>query len=119
MDKKLIGAWGEELALKCYRKNKYFPVAMGYTTRFGEIDLIVENREYIVFAEVKLRKNNNFAEAREFVNAVKIRRIKTTAEIWLSKNETDKQPRFDVVEIYAPDGLKTTKPVVNIIKNAF
>ena len=119
MNTKLKGAWGEELALKQYKKAGFKPVAMCYTTRFGEIDLIVENKNYIVFAEVKMRKSDNFAKAREFVDQGKIRRVRTTAEIWLGENETEKQPRFDVVEVYAPDGIKTANPVVNIIEDAF
>ena len=94
-------------------------MALGYRTRHGEIDIIVENKEYIVFAEVKLRKSADFASAREFVDSNKQRRIRTTAEIWLSENETEKQPRFDVVEIYAPDGINTKNPNVTIIEDAF
>lgn len=119
MNTKLLGAWGESLALEEYKKRRYKPVAAGYRTRFGEIDIIVENRRYIVFAEVKLRKSGSFAAAREYVNGGKIRRIKTTAELWLACHETEKQPRFDVVEIYAPDGMNTGKPEINIIENAF
>ncbi len=119
MNNKLLGAWGEELALKAYVKQRYKPVALGYRTRHGEIDIIAENKDYIVFAEVKLRKNDDFAAAREFVDSRKCQKIKTTAEIWLSENETDKQPRFDVVEIYAPFGTETKKPEINIIENAF
>ncbi|MBQ4040402.1 MAG: YraN family protein [Oscillospiraceae bacterium] len=119
MNTRLLGAWGEEVALKHYKKLKFKPVALGYRTRHGEIDIIVENKEYIVFAEVKLRKSADFAAAREFVDSNKQRRIRTTAEIWLSENETEKQPRFDVVEIYAPDGINTKNPNVTIIENAF
>ena len=119
MSTRLLGAWGEEIALKYYKKLKFKPVALGYRTRYGEIDVIVENKEYIVFAEVKLRKSADFAAAREFVDANKQRRIRTTAEIWLSENETDKQPRFDVVEIYAPDGVSTKNPNITVIENAF
>lgn len=119
MNTKLLGAWGEEIALDYYKKQKYKPVALGYRTRHGEIDVIVQNKTYIVFAEVKLRKNADFAAAREFVDLKKQQRLRTTAEIWLSNNETEKQPRFDVVEIYAPMGINTKKPVVTVIENAF
>ena len=119
MNTRLLGAWGENIALEYYKKLKFKPVALGYRTRHGEIDLIVEDKQFIVFAEVKLRKSGNFAAAREFVDANKQRRIRTTAEIWLSENETEKQPRFDVVEIYAPDGISTKKPDINVIENAF
>ena len=119
MSTRLLGAWGEEIALEHYRKRKYKPVALGYRTRHGEIDIIVENKDYIVFAEVKMRKSADFAEAKEFVDVNKRRRLRITAEMYLAANETDKQPRFDVVEVYAPDGIKTKKPIVNIIENAF
>ena len=119
MNTRITGAWGEELAAKEYKRRKYKLLAMGYRSRFGEIDLIVQNKQYIVFSEVKLRKNDIFAAAREFVDAGKIERIRNTAEIWLSENETELQPRFDVVEIYAPDGVNTRNPLLNLIENAF
>ena len=42
---KLTGAWGEALAAEYLRKKRYTVVASGYRCRFGEIDLIVKNRE--------------------------------------------------------------------------
>jgi putative endonuclease len=46
-------------------------------------------------------------------------RLRTTAEIYLSEHPTDLQPRFDVIEIYAPDGVETQKPVINHLEDAF
>lgn len=119
MNTKLQGSWGEALAMKFLRKMKYTAVGMGYRTRFGEIDLIVKNREYIVFAEVKLRKNSRFAQAREFVDLKKQGRLRKTAQLWLVQNETELQPRFDVIEIYAPDGTQTKNPRIIHIEDAF
>lgn len=119
LNTKLLGKWGEALAAEYFQTKGYKITGMSYQTRFGEIDIIAENREYIVFVEVKLRKNACFAEAREYVDEQKIQRIVTTAEIWLSENETKKQPRFDVVEIYAPSGFHTQNPEINHIENAF
>ena len=118
MDKKLLGRWGEEQAAKYLQKKKFRIVGMNYTCRFGEIDIIAENRSYVVFAEVKLRKSDRFAAAREFVTAAKRERLIATAELWLSANATNKQPRFDVVEIYAPNGSEGTIRI-NHIENAF
>ena len=115
----LSGAWGESLAAEYLRKKHYRVVAAGYRSRFGEIDLIVENRKYLVFVEVKLRKTDSFALAREYVNGPKQNRIRTTAEIYLSENPTALQPRFDVIEIYAPQGVTTAKPVINHLEDAF
>lgn len=115
----LTGAWGEALAAEYLRKKRYEIVACGYRCRFGEIDIIAKNRKYLAIVEVKLRKNADFAQAREFVDERKQNRIRTTAEIYLSQHPTDLQPRFDVIEIYAPDGMNTAKPEIHHLEDAF
>ena len=115
----ITGAWGEALAASYLQKKKYKIVANGYRCRFGEIDLIVEDKNYLVFVEVKLRKDNRFANAADFVDAHKQQRIRTTAEIYLSQFPTELQPRFDVIEIYAPEGVATAKPVIRHLEDAF
>ena len=50
-----LGPWGEALAAAFLRKRGYHIVATNYRSRYGEIDIIAENAEYLVFAEVKLR----------------------------------------------------------------
>lgn len=115
----IAGAWGEARAAQYLRRKGYTLVAQGYRSRFGEIDLIVKNRKYLAFVEVKLRKSADFARAREFVDLKKQERIRTTAAIYLSQNPTDLQPRFDVIEIYAPDGPDTLRPEINHMEDAF
>lgn len=116
---KLDGAWGEALAAEYMRKKHYKVVAAGYSCRFGEIDLILQNRKYLVFAEVKLRKSSDFAAAREFVDRHKQDRIRVTASMYLSQFPTKLQPRFDVIEIYAPDGVNSAKPEIWHMEDAF
>jgi len=115
----LSGAWGEALAAEYLRKKHYKVVAAGYRCRFGEIDLIVQNRKYLVFVEVKTRKNGDFAGAREYVDRNKQDRIRVTASMYLSQNPTNLQPRFDVVEVYAPHGEQTEKPEIIHMEDAF
>ena len=115
----LTGAWGEALAADYLRKKRYEPVAAGYRCRFGEIDLIVKNKKFLVFVEVKLRKDDRFAQAREFVDSRKQDKIRITASMYLSQNPTDLQPRFDVIEIYAPDGTATVSPKIYHLEDAF
>lgn len=115
----IVGAWGESLAAEYLIKKKYKLLASGYRCRFGEIDLIVADKKHLVFVEVKLRKSDRFAGAMEFVDYHKQNRIRTTAEIYLSQNPTDLQPRFDVIEIYAPRGLETEKPEIHHLEDAF
>lgn len=115
----IVGAWGESLAAEYLQKKKYKLLASGYRCRFGEIDLIVADRKFLVFVEVKLRKSDRFASAMEYVDFHKQNRIRTTAELYLSQNPTDLQPRFDVIEIYAPQGLETAKPKIHHLEDAF
>ena len=107
------------MAAQFLQKKRYKILATNYRSRFGEIDLIVSNRHYLVFIEVKLRKSDRFARALEYVDNKKQNRIRTTAEIYLSEFPTDLQPRFDVIEIYAPDGTNTKDPEIYHLEDAF
>ena len=115
----IVGAWGESLAADYLKKNHFKLVATNYRCKFGEIDLIVSDKEYLVFVEVKLRKSAKFAGAAEFVDYHKQNRLRLTAQMYLSQNPTHLQPRFDVIEIYAPEGLQTVTPKINHLENAF
>ena len=115
----LTGPWGEALAAEFLRKSGETVIACNYRTRFGEIDIISQNKHFVIFTEVKLRKSDAFAQAREFVDRRKQERLRTTAELWLSEHETQLQPRFDVIEIYAPEGIQTKNPVIRRIEDAF
>ncbi|MBQ8603711.1 MAG: YraN family protein [Oscillospiraceae bacterium] len=116
MDKRLIGKLGEKLVCKWYTDRRYELLSVNYRTRFGEIDIIAQNKNYIVFIEVKTRKDASFTQAREYVDKRKQQRIKTAAASFLAHQGLDDMPvRFDVAEVYNPEN----KPVINIIENAF
>ena len=84
---KLRGAWGEALAAEFLRKKRYKLVASSYRCRFGEIDLIVQNKHFLVFVEVKLRKSAIFAKAFEYVDKRKQDKIRTTGRVRADKRE--------------------------------
>lgn len=115
----LTGAWGEAAAAEYLRKKHCRILATNYRCRFGEIDLIVKDRKFLVFVEVKLRKSDGFAKAFEYVDRRKQDRIRMTASMYLSQNPTNLQPRFDVIEIYAPEGTLTVHPVIQHMEDAF
>ena len=115
----LAGAWGEGVAEEYLRKKRFTILACNYRCRFGEIDIIAGNRKYLVFVEVKLRRSDRFAAAREFVGLEKQRRLRTTAMLWLQENPDARQPRFDVIEIYAPEGVDTAHPEIYHWEDAF
>ena len=119
MDPRKRGKWGEGIALEYLLENGYTMVATGFRSRFGEIDIIAKNTEYLTFVEVKTRKNSNYAHAKEYVSKDKQRKMISTANYWLMKRPTKLQPRFDVIEVYAKDGEKTVAPEIIHIENAF
>jgi len=116
MKEKLIGRFGENAAADYLRKKRYKIIGANYRCRLGEIDLIAEDKESVVFVEVKSRKDASFAQAREFVTPSKQRKLTSTAQLWLAQNPTEKQPRFDVIEVYCENGVVKT---IQHIENAF
>ncbi len=114
-----LGAFGERKAANYLRLHGYRIVGTNCRYRQGEIDIIAKKRNYIVFVEVKLRKNSDYGQAREFVTAAKQQRVITAAQLWLQSHETELQPRFDVIEVYAPEGVSSRKVTINHIENAF
>ena len=119
MNTSLLGRWGESLVAEELRRRGCRVVASGYRTRFGEIDLIAEDGPYLLFVEVKLRKSDRFAPGRASVDRGKRERIRTTAELYLAQNPTERQPRIEVAEVYAPQGTATVQPRIIYLENAF
>ena len=118
-DRKLLGRWGEAQTAEWLRKQGYQVLEANWHCRFGEIDLIAQKGKFLCFVEVKLRKDASFAQAREFVDRHKQEKLRTAAELYLSVNPTQLQPRFDVAEVYAPEGIQTKAPKINYFENAF
>lgn len=121
MEKKSLGRWGEDRAAEFLERRGYEILCRNYATRFGEIDLVAAQGGFLAFVEVKLRKDAEHGQAREFVTRRKQERVILAAQQYLQERETDLQPRFDVIEIYAP-GAARTRPealVVNHLENAF
>lgn len=119
-ESRLLGRWGEELAASYLTKRGHKLIAAGWHCRFGEIDLITRQGNFLCFVEVKLRKSDRYGQAGEFVDRRKQTKLRTSAQLYLAEHETQNlQPRFDVVEIYAPQGMDTKAPTVHLIENAF
>lgn len=114
-----LGAWGELQSQRYLREKGFSLVETNYHSRYGEIDLIVENEDYLVFVEVKLRKNSRYGTPAEAVTAKKREKLRNTALCYLQSHEITKQPRFDVIEIYAPQGIHTKPVPIHHIENAF
>jgi len=115
---KAVGDNGENIAAQHLMKCGWMLLECNFRTRYGEIDLILRNAEFVIFTEVKLRKSSAFANAAEFVDAKKQAKIRTVALEWLSQNPTNLQARFDVIEVY-PAVSSRDRNIINHIENAF
>ena len=112
------GAYGEQLAAEYLEKHGYQLVARNFRTRLGEIDIIAQDDTFLLFVEVKLRKDMRFGRACEAVTLSKQRKLTLTAEAWLYAHPTALQPRFDVIEIYLAAGASVPTEIQHL-ENAF
>lgn len=110
------GKAGEELAARLLEDAGYAVVARNFRARGGEIDVIAQSGTTIVFAEVKTRAEGGFGSPAEAVDARKMRRIVSTAQLWLMAHPCVLQPRFDVIEVLVSPNKTVT---YNHIENAF
>ncbi|NLJ88166.1 MAG: YraN family protein [Epulopiscium sp.] len=116
MNKRLIGDWGEDIALEFLKKQGVKIIEKNFSCKIGEIDIIAEEDDYLLFIEVKYRSDLSYGYPREAVTYYKQRTISKVALWYLKKyNLWHRSCRFDVLEILgkAPD-LKIT-----LIRNAF
>ena len=112
------GAWGEQVARVYLERHGYVILETNFRTRLGEIDIIAQDGKYTVFAEVKTRKNDRFAAAREHVTPAKQARILAAAEEWLRGHPDAPQPRSDGLEADDEQGAPLP-PRINHLTDAF
>lgn len=116
MEKGITGKKGEEFAAEYYRRLGFVINEMNYHSRYGEIDVIAEDEFHIVFCEVKTRSSKTKTNPREAVDLKKQQRLTLTAFRYLERMACEKQPRFDVFEVWINED-RIYK--VNSIENAF
>lgn len=101
MNKREIGREKEKLACIFLRKQGYDILAVNVTCRFAELDIVARDGDYLVFVEVKYRKNGTCGGSRYAVSESKKRHIVQGARYYLYKERTapDTMIRFDVIAI--------------------
>ena len=99
---KQIGDFGEDIAEKHLKKRFWRIISRNFKAHGGEIDIIVRDRKYLVFAEVKCRKKGSIVAASEAVDIIKQQRIIHTAQMFIAASGgqySELQPRFDVITL--------------------
>jgi len=116
---KELGRIGEEEARNFLIKNNYSIIKSNYTCKCGEIDLIAEKDDYIVFVEVKTRTNANYGFPVESITFRKRKSIIKSAKVFLHQRKAeDSSVRFDVIEVLTGNE-KEANCNINHIENAF
>jgi putative endonuclease len=100
MNNRVFGNQGETVAEKYLRRKGYRLVCKNFRTRIGEIDIIVSKGNYLIFCEVKTRKNTNFGMPFEAVDERKQKKIRKVAQLFMQQKSYKKNDvRFDVLSI--------------------
>lgn len=123
----IVGRFGEKQSAKYLSKQGYKIIKRNYRFMHREIDIIAENKDALVFVEVKTRTNDpsniaRFGPPKAAVTKQKQKFLISAAYGYLRRHKCHKNIRFDVIEVYIAPDMIGKKPVVDSIhhiKNAF
>jgi putative endonuclease len=116
INRQIQGKAGEDLAASFLEQNGFKIIKRNYRFERGEIDLIAEEGDELVFVEVKARRSTAFGTPEDAVTEEKQEQVHAVAEGYLFEHDIDNRPcRFDVVAIE----FKNDKADIRHIRNAF
>lgn len=101
MNKRSFGSIGEQLAAEYLKRNGFVILDRNYRSgRFGEIDIVALESEYLCFIEVKTRTSTYFGTPAEAVGYKKREKLRALAWIYLKQKKLgERNMRFDIVEV--------------------
>ncbi len=118
-DKSFYGKKGEDITADFLRKKGFIIFKRNYHSRFGEIDIVAEKGNILLFVEVKTRGENAIVSPAEAVDYNKQNRLRLTAADFLRKTHREYECRFDVSEVSVINDGNNVKYKINYICNAF
>jgi len=117
VERQLLGLVGEEIAARELVSRGYAILERRYRTEYGEIDIVAQEGETLVFVEVRARASDEFGTAAESVTDGKKRKVTRMANDYLTRRNICNRPcRFDVVAI---DAALSDAPQVTVYPAAF
>ncbi|BHH83998.1 YraN family protein [Desulforhopalus sp. 52FAK] len=114
--RQILGMEGEASAARFLKRKGYTIIEKNYRCSYGEIDLIVQDGDTLVFVEVKTRTSKDFGGPAAAVNHRKQVQISKTAHNFLTELKKDTNARFDVVSILME---KNREVQIDHLTNAF
>ena len=96
-----LGAWGEDRAASYLEERGYVIAERDWTVGKRDLDIIAlsDDRKFLVFVEVKTRRDDELAEPEQAVDAAKMRNLAIAANAYIKMNEVDLPVRFDIISI--------------------
>jgi putative endonuclease len=120
---KSTGDLGEDIAASFLTKRGYNILERNFRCKGGEVDIVARDPrdKYLVFVEVKARRDLSYGVPQLAVNPFKQRQISKAALTWLSKKRLlDSNARFDVIAILLDDdGRHSIEHIVNAFELAY
>ena len=102
------------------RGKGYIIAAQNFSCNYGEIDIIAESRDTVMFVEVKTRAENYLVAPADTVDYAKQMKIANTARVFLSRARLKMKYRFDIAEVvYRKDENGKYRFSLNYITDAF
>lgn len=115
MNKRTLGSKGEIIAKEFLQKQGYKIKEENFWSRYGEIDIIAEDDDYLVFVEVKFSHQTSYVRPQEQITYYKQQHLKRVANYYLVTQQIEKDCRFDVVAILQNEEQQE----IELIRNAF
>jgi putative endonuclease len=113
--KRFYGNLGEEFAIKLLTNKRYKLIARNFQSRYGEIDIIAQDGNTLVFIEVKTRWSMKYGAPEESVTKSKLNKIRITGEYFsLTHPHLPKKVRIDVVAIVIQDGKLDSAKIITV-----
>lgn len=115
--RKVLGARGEDLAVKYLKKKGYKVIERNYRCQWGEIDLVAREGDTLVFVEIKSRSSSGFGLPQDAVGRFKQEKLIQVAQAYMAEHRLQETipARFDVVAVQ----LTASGPNIELIKDAF
>ncbi len=111
-----LGKKGEQLAAHFLIQKGYEVVMQNFWTRVGEIDIIAQNKDFLIFVEVKAKTSIDFGEPYEQVTPAKLKKMMRACKLYCSQHAIgDRMIRLDVISIYCE--LKTKQAHIKHFEN--
>lgn len=110
-----MGIWGEELAMAYLREKGYVILERDWHSSHRDIDIIAQHGEWIVFVEVKTRRNREFADPLDAIDYQKRKNLSRAINHYIHYRKLENPCRFDVITIVGEMG--NVMPEINHIED--